>query len=356
MNILYICGSLNQTTQMHKISMHLNGFNHYFTPYYADGIIDKLVGLGFLNFTILGGAFRKKTLDYLHENNLNIDFKGQSREYDLIFTCSDLIVPKNILNKRVILIQEGMTDPENLMYYLVKWLGLPRYLASTSTTGLSNAYTKFCVASEGYRELFIRKGVIPEKIEVTGVPNFDNCESFRNNDFPYKNFVLVATSDSRETFKYENRKKFIRKAVEIANGRQLIFKLHPNENVARATREINKYAPGALVYHDCKIEPMIANCDVLITRFSTVVYIGLALGKEVYSSFNLDQLKRLVPIQNGGYSAKNIAVVARNILSTPPEEIPLRIAAQGILSVLKNRYAGFALKVLAVFLKFRGNS
>ena len=32
--------------------------------------------------------------------------------------------------------------------------------------------TKFCVASEGYRDLFISKGVKPEKIYVTGIPNF----------------------------------------------------------------------------------------------------------------------------------------------------------------------------------------
>ncbi len=43
----------------------------------------------------------------------------------------------------------------------------------------------------------------------------------------YHNFVLVATSDMRETYKYENRKKFIKKAYKIADGRQLIFKLHP---------------------------------------------------------------------------------------------------------------------------------
>ena len=49
--------------------------------------------------------------------------------YDLVVTCSDLVVPKNIRHGRVVLVQEGMTDPENMAYYLVKYLGLPRYLA-----------------------------------------------------------------------------------------------------------------------------------------------------------------------------------------------------------------------------------
>ena len=259
--ILYICGSLNQTTMMHQISKYLREYDAYFSPYYADGLVGKLANTHLLDFSVLGGQFRERTINYLKANELSIDFKGVQHDYDLIFSCSDLITPRNILNKKVVLVQEGMTDPENFMYYLVKTLKLPRWLASTSTTGLSNSYDKFCVASEGYRDLFISKGVKPEKICVTGIPNFDNCKKYSNNNFPHKNYVLVATSDTRETYKYENRKKFIKKALKIANGRQLIFKLHPNELVERATQEINFYAPGALVYSQGKTEEMIANCN-----------------------------------------------------------------------------------------------
>ncbi len=209
-----------------------------------------------------------------------------------------------------------MTDPENFAYYLVKTFKLPRYIASTSTTGLSNAYDIFCVASEGYKELFIKKGVDPEKIIVTGIPNFDNCNDYLNNDFPHKNYVLVCTSDTRETFKYENRKKFIKRAVSIAQGRQLIFKLHPNEKYERAEKEIKKYAPEALVFSSGNTNHMIANCNTLITRFSTVVYVGLALGKEVYSEFNIDELTKLTPLQNGGKSAENIADICKILLES----------------------------------------
>ena len=65
-----------------------------------------------------------------------------------------------------------MTDPEGFMYHMVKWFKLPRYVASTSTNGLSHQYQYFCVASAGYRDFFIRKGVRPEKLVVTGIPNF----------------------------------------------------------------------------------------------------------------------------------------------------------------------------------------
>ncbi len=315
--ILYICGSMNQTTQMHKISQELPEFEAYFTPYYAEGYgyIKVVTNAGLLDMTILGGQAKERTLKYLRKHNLKLDLYGKEHDYDLVFTCSDLLIPKNIRDKKIIMVQEGMTDPENFIYYLVKYLKLPRWIASTSVTGLSYAYDKFCVASEGYRELFIKKGVPPETIEVTGIPNFDNCKQFLNNDFPYKGFVLVATSDMRETYKYENRKKFIRKALKIADGRQLIFKLHPNENFDKRAKEIEKYAPGSLVFQKEPIEPMIANCDALVTRYSSVVYVAIALGKEVYSDFDTEELKRLMPIQNGGKSAFNIAHVARRLIA-----------------------------------------
>lgn len=301
---------------MHKISKHLVDFDSYFTPYYDDGFIGYLASKGLLEFTILGNKLRKKSENYLLKHRLKIDPEKRNSDYDLVFTCSDLIIPKNIKNDNVILIQEGMTDPENLMYYLSKYLKFPRYLASTSTTGLSNEYKLFFVASEGYKKLFIKKGVDPDKIVVTGIPNFDNVNEFLNNDFPYKNFVLVATSDSRETFKYENRKKFIEEALKIADGRQLIFKLHPNENYKKATNEINKFAPNAIVLIDGNIEHMIANCDVLVTKYSSVVFVGLALRKEVHSYFNIGHLKELLPIQNGGTSAKLIASKAKEYIES----------------------------------------
>jgi hypothetical protein len=70
---------------------------------------------------------------------------------------------------------------------------------------------------------------------------------------------------------------------------------------------------------------MIANCDVLITQYSSTVFVGLALGKEIHSYFDVDDLKRLMPIQNHS-AARNIAAVCRDVLrSAPPPS--LRVAA-----------------------------
>jgi hypothetical protein len=174
----------------------------------------------------------------------------------------------------------------------------------------------YCAASHGYKDQFVRMGTDASKIFVTGIPNYDNVQSFMDNDFPYRDYVMVATSDIRETFNKDNREEFLARCVEIANGRQLIFKLHPNEEKERAVAEIRRIAPpGALVYTDGNTSHMVANCEELITQYSTVVYIGIALGKKVHSYFDVEKLKSLTPIQTGGTSAATIAEICRSFLA-----------------------------------------
>lgn len=328
--ILFICGSLNQTTQMHKIAMQLmNQYECYFTPYYADGFINFLAKLGWLDFTVLGGRHRRETDAYLSKNNLRLDLRGENNRYDLIVTCSDLIMQKNLKGKRIVLVQEGITEPEGWVYKLVRLFNLPRYLANTATNGLSNAYDIFCVASEGYAEHFIRKGVKPEKIAVTGIPNFDDMESFCKNNFPFKNYVLVATTPYRETFRFDNRIKFIKHCVAIAGDRLLIFKLHPMEKTQRAIREIHQHAPNAFVFAHGNVSEMIANASVVITQQSTCTFVAMALKKEVHTYLNIAELKKLMPIQNGATSAKHIASICEYVLHQPVhEKIKIRAKAR----------------------------
>ncbi len=319
-NILFICGSLNQTTQMHKIACHaMKEHQCHFTPYYGDGIVNLLAKMGWLNFTVLGGRHKRETEEYLSRHNLRVDPRGATYSYDLVVTCSDLLIQNNIRGKRVVLVQEGITEPEGIMYHLVKWLKLPRYLANTATNGLSNEYDVFCVASEGYAELFVRKGVQEKKIAVTGIPNFDNVKSAHNNNFQFYGHVLAATSPLRETFRYDDRRTFIQKCGAIAGERTLIFKLHPLENTERAIREIHKHAPGALVFAYGDINQMIANAEVVITQQSTCTFVALALDKEVHTNLNVEELKQLMPIQNKGASAEYIAHICERILQTSLE-------------------------------------
>jgi hypothetical protein len=62
---------------------------------------------------------------------------------------------------------------------------------------------------------------------------------------------------------------------------------------------------------------MIANCDVLITKYSSTAFVGLILGKEVHSYFDIDELKKLAPLQNNGTSAERIARIGLQLLEQP---------------------------------------
>ncbi len=319
--VLFTVGSPNQTTQMHQIASHLMAdYDCWFSQFYSDTpLINWGVRQGLLDFTIMGRQFRAKAEAYFAEHNLQVDFQAKKHEYDLVVMCSDLLMPHNVRATRSVWVQEGMIDPVNYLAQVVKALKLPRYWSvGTSLNGSSNMCDAYCVASEGYKEFFTTMGTEPYKQFVTGMPNFDNLDASRHNDFPHQGYVMVATSDARETYRPDNRPAFIRKCVRIAAGRQLLFKLHPNEDLERGEAEIRANAPDdTLVFQTGDTNAMIANCAELITQYSTVVYVGIALGKPVHSYFDLDTLYRQAPVQNGGTSAANIAELCRQFLAYP---------------------------------------
>lgn len=319
--VLFICGSLNQTRQLHQVATHMPGVDSYFSPYFVDGWMRVLRRLKSFDATIAGPTAVARCLDYLKEHDLALDFQGQAGPYDLVVTCSDLVIPRKIRKRPFVLVQEGMTDPEDWRFRLVRRLRfLPRWLAGTAASGLSGQYARFCVASEGYRNRFAARGAPSDRMVVTGMPNFDDCQAYRSVPFETSGYVLVCTSDSRETMldPLEDRVAWLTKVRdEIVGGRKVLVKLHPNERVDRATREIAAVMPEATIYTTGNAEVMVAHCDVLVTQYSTLTYVGLALGKEVHSSFDLDELKRLLPLQNGGASARSIAQVCEELLARP---------------------------------------
>jgi len=316
--ILFITGSINQTSQMHQIAQQLPEYDCWFSQIFADSpLVNWLIeNTTWADRTVLAGQFRRNSETYCTEHGLQMDYKAQKNRYDLVVYCSDLIIPDRMLQTKTLWVQEGMIDECTTISKWVKKLHLPPYLAiGTSLNGTSNICDVYCAASEGYKGYFSDMGTQAHKIMVTGMPNFDNCEKFVDNTLDMKNYVLVTTSDIRECYRPDDRVGFIKRCVEIANGRPLVFKLHPNEIFERAIAEIKENTPeGTFIYTNGNVNHMIANCDELITQYSTLVYVGIALGKKVHSYFDVEDLKRLAPIQNGGTSAQNIARVCRDFL------------------------------------------
>src|SRR5262249_23285607 len=155
-----------------------------------------------------------------------------------------------------------------------------------------------------------------ERVVVTGIPNFDDCRRYHQNSFPHRGYVLVCTSDARETFKRDDRRAFLERCRGLAAGRPLIFKLHPNENAVRAQREVAAVCPDALVLAGGSGGEMIATCDALIPQSPSPAFGGVALGKEVHSYYTVEALRRLLPVQNGR-AARNIAAVCGEVLAQP---------------------------------------
>ncbi len=318
---LFLIGSPNQTTQMHRVAELLSDeFDPYFSQLYYDGwqrrFYEFLLWANLLKGTIVTGTIKEKADRYLAAHGLPNDFEARvyGHQYDLIVCCSDIIVPWNLLaHTKSVFVQEGMTDPLNFWARMVKrFTRYPILTISTALNGMNNCCDVYCVASAGYAEHFGQIGVDAGKLVVTGIPNFDDVEQLRHNSFPHRGYVLVATTDMRETYRPDNRKRFIGEATRIAAGRPMIFKFHPNENMARATAEVRRWAPAdALIYTEGNTEEMIANCAELITQYSTVAFVGLALGLPVHSYFDVEDLKRKMPWQNHGTSARRIADVCR---------------------------------------------
>lgn len=317
--VLFVCGSLNQTTQLHAIAEELRECSAFFTPFYTLGVRDLARHAGLLENTILGNKLRARCLAYLTRARLPVDLHGRSGPYDLVVLCTDLLIPANLRDARRLVVQEGMTDPETTLSRWVDRLALPAWMAGTTLTATRGQYDVMCVASEGYRDLFVRRGAPAEKLRVTGIPNFDDCARFRHNSLRDRDYVLLCTSDLRENLRRDQRERFFVNALRVARGRPIHVRFHPNENLERALRELRTFCPRALVHPNddadapCT-EALIANCSVLMTQVSSVAFVGLALGKEVHSYFDLAELRRLLPVQNGGRSAANIADVCRELL------------------------------------------
>jgi hypothetical protein len=317
--ILFTIGSPNQTSQMHQISSFLSDeYDCWFTQFYPDYGFEKLpLKWGLLENTIMSGHFKAKADKYLADNGLQNDYRAEKNDYDMTVFCTDLIVPRKLQKGKKVWVQEGMIDELTPWSKVVKASGIiPRYFAmGTALNGSSNLCDIYCVGSEGYKNYLESMGTDRNKMVITGIPNFDNIPSFVYNDFPYQDYVLVATSDIRECFRQDDRMGFLQDCKKTIGDRPVIFKLHPNEIRDRAEQEIREvFGPDAMIYQEGDSNHMVANCQELITQFSTLVYVGIVLGKKVHSYFDLNELYRLVPQQNQATSAEKIADICRGYI------------------------------------------
>lgn len=308
--VLMVGGTVNQMRMMHSIAGQLPEAHCFFTPFYhhdspAMALFERL---GLLRYS-LGQEIQSTVLAYLTEHHLPVDYRAQNGPYDLVVLGTDIYIPHNLRPYPKVLVQEGILLPQGWRYRLAKGTPLPNWIAGGHAAGLSGDYEYFCVASQGYYDWLVETGLDPLSLVVTGLPNFDNIrQDAESASFPYRDFVLVATSCSREDLRFEDRRGLLLKARAMAGGRTIIVKLHPRENVARATRQIRALLPEAIVYASGDIAPMIAHCALFLTTSSTTIFNALACDRPIECDLDLALMRRLMPEQNG-CAAANIAAV-----------------------------------------------
>ena len=154
----------------------------------------------------------------------------------------------------------------------LRWL--PRWLAGTALTGQSGLFDRFCVASQGYKDFFVEHGIEARKIGRHGHPELRRLPAIHGQHLPPPRLrARVHLRRARDAEARRPRRASFDARSTLANGRRVIFKLHPNEGPARAD-EIRALAPGALVYASGSAEEMIANADVVITQWSSTAFVG----------------------------------------------------------------------------------
>jgi hypothetical protein len=317
--ILLVGGTVNQIKMMHRIADRFENAACFFTPFYYvnQPLFALLERLGLLRYS-LGKKIRDQVLDYLTRHDLPVDFRAQHGPYDLVVLGTDIFIPGNLKAYPKILVQEGIVLPRGWRYWLARHTPLPNWVGAGHAAGLSGDYDYFCVASQGTYEWLAETGIARSRMVVTGLPNFDNirAESERI-DFPHRDYVLLATSCSREDWRYEDRRGLLEQVREIAGERQIIVKLHPREDTTRATEEVRQVLPKALVYSEGEIAPMIAHCAHFVATSSTTIFNALACDKPITCEMDLDLMRRLTPEQNGN-AAANIVAVCEKVLADAP--------------------------------------
>ncbi|MCK7504656.1 MAG: hypothetical protein MZV70_11600 [Desulfobacterales bacterium] len=126
-----------------------------------------------IEFTISGNKLAGRCRRYLQDHGLPIDYQGKNRPYDLVVTCSDVYLQKNIRDNRIVLVQEGITDPESMMFHLVKRLRfLPRWLGGYCNDGPQRCLPGFLRRKRGISRLFHPKRRAPREDRRYGNTQF----------------------------------------------------------------------------------------------------------------------------------------------------------------------------------------
>lgn len=137
------------------------------------------------------------------------------------------------------------------------------------------------------KENLIKKGVLEDRIVITGQPAFDNISSYNKGlskediceklNIPADQTYMVLGTQPIPTCEQMIRTTF--EAVKKIPNLKLIVKPHPGEDVKMHQALIEEYKIDAILITDPVIRDIIQVSEALITFFSTIAFETVLLGK-----------------------------------------------------------------------------
>ena len=224
---------------------------------------------------------------------------GRHGPYDLVVDLLDVFLQKNIAatdRSR----SGAITDPEDDNFRLV---AAPLAHSRSGPRDGPRRLPRLCVASDRSRSVRRQGQGGGDRGHRRST---STTATLSRQHFPHRDFVLVYTSIAAGSPPWRRSKS---RSSSMRSGARDDLQVPPQRRPRASGGGSESVCTGCPIFTTGSAEAMIANCDVLITRYSSTVFVGLALGKETHSDYPMDELRRLQPVQNRS-AALNIAMCA----------------------------------------------
>ncbi|MFC2004691.1 UDP-N-acetylglucosamine 2-epimerase [Chloroflexota bacterium] len=168
---------------------------------------------------------------------------------------------------------------------------------------------KLATSGEKMRHMYLESGLEPERVVATGIAHFDglfNRDKGKDRQIllnhgidPDKQFIIFAT-DVLPMNEAESMLAGVIDAIQKIKDIHLVVKVHPREEVGPFQTIVERYhIPSLQVVKDIDLYALLCNCQLVITKGSTVALEAMMIGKPVII-LDLGGVSVAVPYLNEG--------------------------------------------------------
>ncbi|MFW9930757.1 MAG: hypothetical protein ACFFD1_15315, partial [Candidatus Thorarchaeota archaeon] len=159
---------------------------------------------------------------------------------------------------------------------------------------ISNSDIKlYALGGEMDKNYYILRGIPEEQIQVVGIPRYEQLYTSNINklssikdhfdekiyNFSNKKFPILLTTNPIDDASNEKIISFVSKSLKDLNLiKNLIIKLHPNENGLLHQNILKKLNINPIIVKDYSILRLIKSCNLLISQKSTTLLEAMIVG------------------------------------------------------------------------------